>query len=841
MKKKKEKQIPDEDNIKKNEIEGNLALKQDVIELEDKDIKNNIKNKVRTFLIKNKSSIEYTYLKIVPDVTILDSQKTYLIAKSLYGLLTMNINTIFQQKDGVPFKTSTAIKISYVIDMTSKGVDFYFNVPKIIANILKEKIYQVFPNCNIKEDVNFEIVPQTLTMSKDINNIECNTLELKYNDTFSLNTDSTLYTLHELISNSQWLEEDDRISIIFNFTRIGDREFEPFKCECLRQISEGVDKYNQLNAKLSADYISSKFFEVSVALTETITNTLTGILGGFGGLDLNSSFNDSINARLNKTKFNPLELVDMFTRQKITGQKLSNEILIVSKSNNMKRRFYNLKCVTDSFAPLTSENELIAKKAKVPTNLSNIHFGLRRNIMSLNEISKFLTLPSKNVLQDYQNIEQIKVKQTKSVDFVKSGVFYLGVNDYKGVLDKIHLPKDYDSESLSYVLISPQGGGKTTTMTNLTVNAHKAGQGNVIIDYIKNCEYSQNVINNIDRKNLIIIDARDLSTLPIIDFNEYDIAGIKDSKKIGMIISNKIDATKSIINTLNEEKPLTANMNEIFTHACQIVYSFENMNLGNIVDFLLDFEYRVSIIEKAQKLDFNDVLLNKKLKEALTKIDIINEYGTDTDDSGKKVKIITGTTTTKINGIMSRIMQLKDSFLLYNMMYAGKTMNFVELLDQGKTIVIQLPEHCVSPEEKNVIATFITMKTILATKKRGGTKEQPHRTNIWIDEIYQVPTVEDVVMKSLSQLRKYGLKVILSCHRMSQLNNKRFADELLSGGGSFSFLSGCKEIQLKEFSDQLSNFEDIYNLKPFHAYHIIHSNKAGDWQGVTKLPPPIKK
>lgn len=839
MRKKKEQQSIEEESPKS--VEGNLALKSDIIELEDKDTKNRVKNKVRTFLIRNKSSIEYTYLKIVPDITILDSQKTYLIAKSLYGLLTMNINTIFQQKDGVPFKTNSAIKISYIINMTSEGVDFYFNVPKIIAKILKEKIYEVFSNCNIKEDMRFEISPPSLTPKKDINDVECNTLELKYNDTFALNTDSTLYSLNELMSNSQWLEENDRIVIVFNFTRIGDREFEPFKCQCLRQISEGADKYNQLNRKISADYISSKFFELSTTLTETITNTLTGALGGFGDLDLRSSFNDSINERLNRTKMDALELVGMFTREKITGQKLSNEILIVSKSNNIKRRFYNLKCVTDSFAPLTFENELIAKKAKLPTNLCDVHFGLRRNIMSLSEISKFLTLPSKNLLQDYQNIEQIKVKQTKTVDFVKNGIFYLGVNDYKNILDDIYLPKDYDSESLSYVLIAPQGGGKTTTMTNLTVNAYKAGQGNVIIDYIKNCEYSQNVIKNIDTKNIIIIDAQDLSTLPIIDFNEYDIAGIKDPKKIGIIISNKIDATKSIINTLNEDKPLTANMSELFTHACQIVYSFPNMNLGNIVDFLLDHEYRMKIIAETEKLDFHDVLLNKKLKEALTKIDIINEYGNDTDDSGKKVKVVTGTATTKINGIMARIMQLKDSFLLYNMMYAGKTMNFVELLDKGKTIVVKLPEHCVSPEEKNVIATFITMKTILATKKRGGTKEQPHRTNIWVDEIYQVPTVEDVVMKSLSQLRKYGLKVIISCHRMSQLNNKRFSDELLGGGGSFSFLAGCKEIQLKEFADQLDNFEDIYNLKPFHAYHIIHSNKQGDWKGVTTLPPPIKK
>ena len=88
---------------------------------------------------------------------------------------------------------------------------------------------------------------------------------------------------------------------------------------------------------------------------------------------------------------------------------------------------------------------------------------------------------------------------------------------------------------------------------------------------------------------------------------------------------------------------------------------------------------------------------------------------------------------------MARISQLKKNYLLYNMVYNPKcqNINFIDLVEKRKTILVKLPEHSVTPSEKNVISTFITMKTILSTKKRGGLYEQPPRANLWIDEIYQ--------------------------------------------------------------------------------------------------------
>ena len=781
-----------------------------------------IKNKV--VKIKNRKSLEYVVLKVIPDKTIVEEQKTYFIAKAIYSLNEIKITKSLENDDGSPLRIREENRITYIIDMTSKSVNFYFYIQKEIADLLKEKIYQVFTNCKIVELESYSLPKEE--------NSECNSIEYKYNDTFSLNTDVKIYNLEELISNSKWLTDDDRIVILFNFTKVNLREFDKFKEHCFRLIKNKSDKYNFLNNKLSSEYITEKIMSITSSTIDTVFDIASSTICG--------DYNEKIEERINRRKINVLEEISLFTRDKVYSPKLQNEIVVISYSKDTKKRLYNLRCVTDTFSILADENELIAQKSKMPI-LSNTNWGNKKNIMCLKEISKFLILPNKEILNDYKDIEQIAVRQSQSFDFVKNGNFYLGENDYKGIVDDIYLPSDYDSESLGLVLLAPQGGGKTTLMTNLAINSANKGQANVVIDYIKNCEFTTNIIKGIkDKSKLVIINAEDINSLPSLDFNEYKISFTNDPIEKGRIISNKVDATTNIINTLNEEQPLTANMAEILGHASQIIYSFEDTDLGNLVDFLTNYEYRQEIIEKAEKLDFKNKILNKKLKEAIKKIDILNEYGKGSDKN-----IVIGTNSSKINGIIARINKLKSSFTLYNMLFGEcKPINFVKLLDEGKTILVQLPEHAISESEKNVISTFITLKTILAIRQRGATALQPLRSNLWIDEIYQVPTVENVIKRDLSRLRKYGLKVIISVHRMSQLSNKKFQDELLGSGASFTFLRGCKEIQLKEFTDIFNasefTFEDVYNLKPFHALHIINSNKEGNWIGITKLPPPTQ-
>lgn len=829
----------------------------------------------KTLKLKKNRKIPYSYLKVKPDVTIGLEQKTYLLAKAIHSILQIKLNCVVEADDGHLYKIpENEIKISYIIDLGEK-VNFYFVCPTSVKDMLIEKVYEVFKNCVITEikelDILDKVKPQMKVIkpkSKDIEpkdkpkikiskenlslnkiksklktkvkdipkreilnkDIEVNSLELKYNDAISLNMDNKLYTLEEMVMNHYWLTEDDRVSIVFNFSKSPNKEFLGAKQECLRRVRNDEPTVNFLNNKVNVEYIAQKS---SLLISDALAGILDVSTSMFAG-----KMNDRIESFSKSRKPNPLEQVSLYTREKLSQQILKTEILVLSKSKDIKRRKMNLKNICDTFTALDDDNELLARKVRCPMDFENINLGGRKNLLSLLEISKFLILPNNQLLNENDNIDQIKTRQNKVADYFKTGNFYLGENTFRSETSNLYLPKDYDSESLAYCLIAPQGAGKTTLLTNLAVNSYVAGQANVFVDYIKNCEAANEIEKHIDKKDLIIINAEDVSTLPLIDFNEYDISKAKSEEEIGKAISAKIDATESIINTINEEQILTANMSEILSQCCQIVYSYPKTNMGNVIDFIINHEYRLEMMEKVSKIKYKDVVLNKKLNEALEKVATLNEYG-----KGEDSDIVVGTISSKINGILSRISQIKKSYLLYNMFYNPKckTLNFVDLIEAKKTILVKLPEHSVTPSEKNVITTFITMKTILSIKKRGGMYKQPPRSNLWIDEVYQVKTVENVIHAHLSQLRKYGLKVILTLHRMSQLNNKKFKDELFSSGASFSLLRGCKEIQVKDFLDRLNNFteEDIYNLETFHAFHIINSNKNGEWQGITSLPKPL--
>lgn len=838
----------------KNEFRGCLeeedyeVIEDCIDEIVEKKIKNRKREKKNKEIKKQRIVtdviVKYITLKIIPDLTIMEGQKTFFIAKTIHTFLNEDIMKIFKKQEGYSTKIKKESKFSFLIDMKNDNVSFYLIVPDDYLKQTKEKLYEVFPQCKLEEISNYDLPKENRFIEsnqhkfkkrkpKYTTDLACQSLEYKYNDILSLNIESSLSNLEELISNHNWLDEDDNIVVVYNFTAIEKKEFDKKKNKYAYFISQNqdVNQSDLLNDKMCLEYVSDKMCNTMLKGLDFVSDTLFGLMG---------EYNEIIEERSNRPKIDVYNVCNLFSREKFSCPKLATEIVILSKSKDKTRRIQNMECIVNSYDNLSLENTLVPKITSRP-NLYDLNFGNKRNIMSLKEVSKFLLLPYKAILEENNNIDQIKVKQSKSMKFLENGVFNLGTHSFREFLKDIYIPSDYNSESLAYVPVAPQGSGKTTFLVNLIINAIRAKQSNVLIDYIKNCEQSEKVIKYMNKTKPIIIDAEDVSKLISMQFNEYDVPEGSSISLLASAIDFKAEATENIINALNDVV-LTANMSNIIYSACRIVYTKNGRGIGEFIEFLTNHNYRSELINEVKEVDYKNVVFNKQMAEALNVVEQLNEYTTEKDDDGYKYKVLSGTNFNKINGIMARINRIKKSFLLSNMLYDCPKMDFVDLLNKGNTIIVRLPEHVVSADEKNVISTFITMKTILATIKRGGQFEQPLRTNLWVDEVYQVPTVENVIYKYLSQLRKYGLKIILTVHRLSQLNNKKFQAELLGSGASFSLLAGCKDIQIKDFEDRLKDFtyEDVYNLKPYTALHLIHSVKDGDWVGVTQLPKALE-
>lgn len=794
------------DSLKQLENENIKTIEKEVTE-----IKQSNRKKIKFV---DRVSTEYKTIKIIPGYES-DDVGTYFIAKSISELA--HIKKVLKKRDGALFQITEQEKAVFLIDLSADKVCFYFILSVDFEPLLRERIHEIFKNCKIEEVENYQISQEDVSVD---------TLGYKLNDTFSLNTEC-ISDLNDLIVNSQWLEKDDRVIIMYNLFPVEEKEFRTLREECFRKIKEEKN-IDLLKDKFSGEYIADKMRAVSMWAMDGVFDLADGLISGY---------DTKIQKYSKRPKIDPLDSFSSFSKAKIYGEKLGVQIAILSYSKDEKRRKYNLHSIESSYSSFNNDNELKRKKAEIP-NIYDSRWRVPINIMSLNEVCQFVTFPKKYVLTESVNVEQVNVKQSKALDYLSEGNFLLGDNDYKGKVTKVHIPKDYDSESLGHVFIAPQGSGKTTLLTNLTVNGVNAGQSNVILDYIKNCEYADKVISYVPKEKLVILNADNVHTLPVLDFNEYKIKSNSTEEEIGKIIDKKKLATEKIIETLNETQPLSASMSRILTASCDIVYAFENTKFNDVIDVIQSHKIREKFMKKAENLFFTDRVLNKRIEEALLTLETINDYDNEKDDDGNKIKVLSGTKESKVNGLLDRIGKLNKSYILSTMLYGTKNeIDFAKLLSEGKTIVVKLPEHLVSEYEKNVISTFITMKTILATFIRGK-EEQPLRTNIWIDEIYQVSTVENVIYEYLNRLRKMGLKVLLTVHRLTQLNNTKFQKELLSSGASFSLLAGCKEVHFRDFQEYAGDFtlEDITNLKPFHALHIMHTNKNGDWIGVTKLP-----
>ena len=260
-----------------------IEVKKEQTNIGDSLLKSIPSSKILKF--SEKKHIEYVYLKIIPDRTIELEQKTYFLAKTLYSILQMRLRAIVNNKDGSSYRNNRLenIKISYIIDLSNK-VNFYFLCPLEIKDILTEKIYEVFKNAVVREVDDFELPKMDVKINKkgkekEQHNVICNEIKLKYNDALSLNTDNSLYNLEEMINNHHWLKDDDRITIMFNFTKSSDKDFLACKQECMRRIGLEEPRYNLLNNKINSEFILNTTMGVTANILEASLDTLTGILG----------------------------------------------------------------------------------------------------------------------------------------------------------------------------------------------------------------------------------------------------------------------------------------------------------------------------------------------------------------------------------------------------------------------------------------------------------------------------------------------------------------------------------------------------------------------------------
>ena len=414
-------------------------------------------------------------------------------------------------------------------------------------------------------------------------------------------------------------------------------------------------------------------------------------------------------------------------------------------------------------------------------------------------------------------------------------IFNLGQISEMDEIKNVYLPEDDFSKNATHLILSPIGKGKTTFMNNLILNAVENKEANIVLS-----NNNSNLINKLSEyKDVIIIDIKNIDLLSF-SFNEFNLDDNENTPyNIYSSITKKAKVSEILLDSISDIS-LTTYESCLITNACKIVYSIQNKNFKDLINFLLDYKFRNELIDEVSKIDFNDNVLNLQISEAIDFVSRINEYRMERDKDGIRHEVIIGTNFNKINSLYNKIVKIKQSYLLSKMIYSTNSMNFKELIEDNKTIIINLSEEDIFKYEKDFIHSLVLIKSIFSKISINKKLVNTNRLNIFIEEINQTPNTQNILANYLSRSRMLGIRLNLSLNSINQINNRILKRELIELTKQISLLQGCTEIQFKDFKQYLKNYniDDIYNLKPYTALHLIKTNN-GINEIITTLPKPF--
>ncbi|AIY81790.1 AAA-like domain protein [Clostridium botulinum 202F] len=759
----------------------------------------------------------YKYIQITPHKSIRNYNSSN-IAKTIAHTYKSLDKRIRREKNKLFFECD--FKISYIIDIQNNDAKFYFLVPDPFITVLLEKIKEIWSKATVTilED-------KIKSFSEDA---EMYQLSYKKEEAMSLQVDKkSNEPLNSILSVMDVMKDDDRITIVYNFLPCSQFGW-------LQRYNETMDKIK--NHKIidkkqtSPEYIIKSTLVNIIKLFNTFLQVLDDFTGG-SGEDSKESLYSSILGVLEQQK----EL-SAATKRKKEQTILDTQIGIISESTDESRKVNNALSVCQAYRVLDEDNELIYKKInnKKAIDLEKTSLGTTISTISTEEASNFIQIPGRSLLYSL-GIKFIKVEEVKVPEKLRKGYICLGNAKNKGTILAAYLEDDKEIGSLPLMLLGRQGGGKTTYMCNYANYCLSRNESIVHIDFIKNCEASKSIERVVPKNRLVILDFSTEQGLQALAYNEIRFTDNMSWFEKQALANKKTELTLELINSINVNgDPLSAKMERYLCACTDIVYLNEKATLKDVINCLTNYKYRESILKSIPEE------LQEELQDSIDTLLELDEWSKASKDNPSE-KI--GTRDSKIEGILDRVTLLKRDFYLKKMF--NKTpegnIDFAKATEEGKVILVRMPQSKFKDYVKNVITTFLLTKCWLAAELRGELSEKTKRCHVLIDEISQTKTAEMFMESKLTQTRKFGLKFVLTGQYLDQLEQQTIKS-LKGAGCSFMLLKGAIKEDFQYFKDELDGtfeYEDLKDMEPFSSLNVIQYSD-GYSSFITKLPPELK-
>lgn len=706
---------------------------------------------------------------------------------------------------------STQAKVSYYIHIKKDKVEFYFIIPKIHITKFKTKFIEVWKNVEVKEVDRIPI---------DINKGTKYQLNYKYNDSLSLDVDKRSNDLlNANLSTLEILEAGESIGIFYNFIPTSDREINFFQIN----HNEIINKYkNGNNLKKSKN------------IGDILILSIRFLIGFIDDFISSMQKNLDSNRKVVGIKRDPTPA----TIKKATKDIIKTQIIISSQSTSRSREQTLLNSMSNSYRSISNDNELIPKEIKKDIDIYKTCIdNVGVNYATTEEAQNFISIAGRELIEQYKVIDHIETKENPVPEELKEGVIDLGIVKYKDNKDHAHISNEESLQSLPLAIMGGSRSGKSTFTINMCKNIIDAGEGLIVIDFIKNTELAEKVkrITPVDR--LIEIDLSNPKHIQSLAYNEQEIKiGMSDDDII-KIARMKTNYILQLVNTVNtDDKQLAPKMRKYLGAAARIAFCFDGTSIKDILKILQFHQVRYDFINRLSDG------LKAQLEDSIIALEELDEWSKETKD---KPSEICGTKDNKIESIIDRIDILRENLIIDSMLSKDPTnnINFVEVMEQGKIVIIRMRDIDFDDEVSvDILTSFFIQKIWIALKIRGTMHDLPRRCTVVIDEVFQTPTAQKLLSKYFVQSAKFGLKFVLTLHYIDQLS-KEAQSALKNSNASYMLISGVDKkafIALQEeFEAHGYALDDLLNLKQYDSLNLIKS-KDGYKAFITHLPPKLK-
>src|SRR5579875_661314 len=703
--------------------------------------------------------------------------------------------------------------------MENKRVDFYFIVPEHSLDMLKERMANVWGNITIERIDELPVFGDNATKYQ---------LVYRNEDPLSLATDRRDNDLLKSTLNVlDTLEEGDKAAALYNFCPASQFVWASTYRTTIRKVKQKLPVDRN---KFGLGYILKRVLGFSSTLADDIVTAFAGSEKKDKSIDVLESIADRMTGHRG---------VSNCTAKKATSTILNTQILVMSESENKQRQRSTARSLAHSFDSIAGDdNALIPKPYRKPIDFNRFMVpGAEVNKMGELECQNFLALPGREVLERHGAIQRVETKETEVPEDLRKGIMCIGTNVFRGNAQKAYLSDDKEFKFLSTIIIGPNRAGKTTLMQNLVNDALNNDECVLVVDYIRNCELSEEIAALFPKDKILRIDCRDFSKIQGLGYNE-----IRPSKDPFIQWENaKRQSTLigTLLNSVNaEETRLTSKMERYLTSACLAVF----LNNGTVKDV-----FRVLQDHKARHDYLNKIPVSQRgrMEEYIDYLHELDEYTTEKRNKTAEIQTVVGTKGHLITGIIDRLTKLKVNTFMEMMLNQStvKNIDLVKEFQKNQLICLQMPETMFPTDaEKDLYTTYWLTKIWCALQVRSELypdRSKMKKVNLVVDELYQVRNAEKFLSTILSRLPKFGIKPIISCHYINQIHQIR--EELRSASPSYMLLAGCDKRNFSEMKEELYPFEvdDLLNMKKWHSLNLIKTTDSYA-RFITALPPKLE-